>query len=71
MCYKYSSDKKNFANAQSACKADGGRLAEPQSTAEQKDAYSVLSPVETTFVGLTDSATEGKYVELVNHLYLA
>ena len=59
-CYKQSTDKKNFADAKAACNAMGAILAEPMDTAEQKAAYTLITPVVTTFVGLNDATTEGK-----------
>ena len=55
-----STEKKDFTGAKAACAAMSAKLAEPQDSVQQKAAYSLLVPFQTSFVGVADSATEAE-----------
>ncbi|KAI8493661.1 Collectin-11 [Branchiostoma belcheri] len=61
MCYKISTDGKNYTDARSACQADGGRLAMPKDKATN-DFLAKAGYTNFVWIGLTDQATEGTWV---------
>ncbi|XP_019622808.1 PREDICTED: low affinity immunoglobulin epsilon Fc receptor-like [Branchiostoma belcheri] len=61
MCYKISTDGKNYTDARSACHADGGRLAMPKDKATN-DFLAKAGYTNFVWIGLTDEVTEGTWV---------
>ncbi|KAI8512554.1 Collectin-11 [Branchiostoma belcheri] len=63
-CYKFSTDKKNFTDARSACQAAGGHLAMPKDKATNDFLVKQLKAknISEIWIGLTDLVTEGTFV---------
>ncbi|XP_035696427.1 low affinity immunoglobulin epsilon Fc receptor-like [Branchiostoma floridae] len=65
MCYKFSTDEKNYADARSACQAAGGSLAMPKDQATNDFLRNQLTRYPSgsdAWFGLTDLAQEGTWV---------
>ncbi|KAI8488339.1 Collectin-11 [Branchiostoma belcheri] len=68
MCYKISTDNKNYTDAKSACHADGGHLAMPKDKAtndflgKQLRARPSRYMYYFAWIGLTDQVTEGTWM---------
>ncbi|XP_035696426.1 low affinity immunoglobulin epsilon Fc receptor-like [Branchiostoma floridae] len=66
MCYKFSTDEKNYADARSACKAAGGHLAMPKDKATSeflaKQVPLINNKQKHIWIGLTDQVQEGTFV---------
>eukprot|EP00058_Branchiostoma_floridae_P015681 XP_002601169.1 hypothetical protein BRAFLDRAFT_75618 [Branchiostoma floridae] len=69
MCYKFSTDEKNYTDARSACQADGGHLAMPKDKATNdflvkqiKTRFTGANLADGIWMGLTDQAIKGTWV---------
>ncbi|XP_035696437.1 perlucin-like protein [Branchiostoma floridae] len=64
-CFKFSTDKKTYADARSACQAAGGHLAMPKDQATNNFLVNQLTRYPSgsnVYFGLTDLAQEGTFV---------
>ncbi|XP_019614131.1 PREDICTED: asialoglycoprotein receptor 2-like [Branchiostoma belcheri] len=64
MCYKISTDVKNYTDAKSDCQADGGHLAMPkdQATNDFLGKQVIARKYYFAWIGLTDEVTEGTWM---------